>query len=660
MLKRFTPFVAMLFIAACAFGQAQRTVLFEEFTGENCDPCAETNPYVDSLVTRYPNDVIWMRYQSPIPSAGTIYYQDVNDDQTRMTYYGVSFAPWGQQDGAMWDSSANILNNYGNQPITWCTNAADNPVTLSINTSYLLGEYAVPSPFTINVTHSMTTTTDSFYATVTVTGADSFLVSASGDLKLRVAMIEDLNFATPPGSNGETYFPHVVRHMYPSAAGTTLADGWNTGDSVVFNFSGPVPSIIHDKTKVRFVAFVQDDGNLHVQQAGMDQPVTFPLDAAASGAQGSFVQCSTTITPAFSLTNNGTTTLTSCTIQTTVDGSSAGTQSWSGSLAAGNSTVVNVNQLTLTPGTHTLAFIATSPNGGTDANIGNDTTYLSVGVEQGTVASTPLVEGFESASNPGWLSQSVSGLPYGWSRYNTGDSSSYSYQCDFWDITYGDVSNLYAPVFTLSGFTSASMKFDRAYAQYDFGNGGSGADYYSQDSLYIDVSTDCGNSWQTVYSNGASTMATAPQDSLSTFVPSAAQWVNDSADLSTVAGNANVLLRFRAVSDYGNDLYIDNINISGFSTSGIHSINSNVNSLNVYPNPSNTQVMVSLQLNNAAEVTYEVTDVTGQVVISAPAETRSAGQNNFTINTTNLPDGMYFLSIVSGNERTAKIFGVMH
>ena len=168
---------------------------------------------------------------------------------------------------------------------------------------------------------------------------------------------------------------------------------------------------------------------------------------------------------------------------------------------------------------------------------------------------------------------------------------------DFWDVPGGYVSNLYAPPFTLAGFSRATLSFNRAYAREDFGNLGSGPNQYSLDSLYIEVSTDCGSSWQNVYTNGAATMATAPQDSLEPFTPTQSQWVNDSASLNAVAGYPDILLRFKAVSGNGNDLYMDNINITGNGTTGIE-ILKNVNCPLLYPNPANSILNVILPSAN--------------------------------------------------------------
>ena len=43
--------------------QVPRKVLFEEFSGENCGPCAAINPYVTALADANPDKVILLKYQ---------------------------------------------------------------------------------------------------------------------------------------------------------------------------------------------------------------------------------------------------------------------------------------------------------------------------------------------------------------------------------------------------------------------------------------------------------------------------------------------------------------------------------------------------------------------------------------------------------------------
>ena len=48
-----------------------RLSLFEEFTGENCPPCAATNPALNALLAQPTNTakVVAIKWQVPIPSA---------------------------------------------------------------------------------------------------------------------------------------------------------------------------------------------------------------------------------------------------------------------------------------------------------------------------------------------------------------------------------------------------------------------------------------------------------------------------------------------------------------------------------------------------------------------------------------------------------------
>ena len=83
------------------------------------------------------------------------------------------------------------------------------------------------------------------------------------------------------------------------------------------------------------------------------------------------VSCSTSITPQVRLENYGTNALTSVTITYLVDGSTY-TYNWTGNLAALSSTTVNLPQLAISAGEHTLSASTSSPNGNNDGNATND------------------------------------------------------------------------------------------------------------------------------------------------------------------------------------------------------------------------------------------------------------------------------------------------
>jgi len=107
-------------------------------------------------------------------------------------------------------------------------------------------------------------------------------------------------------------------------------------------------------------------------------PVT-ELDAAIApyGMPASFCN-SVSYQPKATLTNVGSTTITTATVRYRVDGGSWESVAFSGAIASGSSTIVTLPALsTLSPGGHTIEFNVTSPNGGTDLNPSNDSSSLS-------------------------------------------------------------------------------------------------------------------------------------------------------------------------------------------------------------------------------------------------------------------------------------------
>ncbi len=89
-----------------------------------------------------------------------------------------------------------------------------------------------------------------------------------------------------------------------------------------------------------------------------------------SGLDG--VVCYSATAAGLLLTNFGTETLTSVTIQYQLNGGTTQTQNWTGNLASGNSTIVNLNLSGLTTGANTLNVNTLNPNGVADEIPSND------------------------------------------------------------------------------------------------------------------------------------------------------------------------------------------------------------------------------------------------------------------------------------------------
>ncbi len=105
------------------------------------------------------------------------------------------------------------------------------------------------------------------------------------------------------------------------------------------------------------------------------------LDAAvASNGVPGFL-CNTGYQPKATLTNVGSTTITSATVRYRIDGGSWESVQFAGSLASGSSTVVTLPAMpSLSAGNHTIEFNVNAPNGGTDQNSGNNSVTASFAV----------------------------------------------------------------------------------------------------------------------------------------------------------------------------------------------------------------------------------------------------------------------------------------
>jgi PKD repeat protein len=116
----------------------------------------------------------------------------------------------------------------------------------------------------------------------------------------------------------------------------------------------------------------------------------------------------------------------------------------------------------------------------------------------------------------------------------------------------GQSDYLYTVDVDLSAASSPTvMDFNLAYTRYGAGN---------EDSLIIWVSTDCGATWNREWQDGGTSMQTS-SDNTSSFTPTASEWSAESVTLDAYNGFGVVQIQFHAFSGWGNNLYLDDINI---------------------------------------------------------------------------------------------------
>lgn len=353
------------------------------------------------------------------------------------------------------------------------------------------------------------------------------------------------------------------------------------------------------------------------------------------------------VTPSFLLGNNGTSTLTSATITYKVDGVVQKIKFWTGSLASyGNTTVTGVKLGAPSTGSHAISVTVSSPNGVSDPTPANNATTASF-VKQPTIGGAAVAESFESAGIPNTWSITNGGSGLTWVDTTIGYSSSKSAKLNWFKIPSGDIDIIDLPSMSFLGAVSPVLTFDVAYCGYSTSTP-------ENDKLEVQLSSDCGITWTSEYNKAGNTLKTkAPQTGV--FTPSGtSQWRNESVNLNTYIGQSGVLVRFKATSDYGNNLYIDNVNITGLNTTtGINTVET-ANSIKVYPNPLSNAADVEFILASATEVRVIIHNILGEAVFSNAMGEMNSGIHTFKLDAQNLNAGIYFITLNAGTSNITK------
>ncbi|MES2837486.1 MAG: T9SS type A sorting domain-containing protein [Bacteroidota bacterium] len=529
-----TLFVGVVFTTKA---QTQRFQIIEEFTGENCGPCASTNPGFDAAWNIPSNEskVTVIKYQGDIPSAGPVLYQQTKTDvDARMGYYAISSHPDMVQDGKF---------NAGH-PGDFLQQWVDD-------------RYTVTSPFQFNLTHSFDATYSNIIITGSITATQAVTYSAN-QLKQHIIIIEKhIEFDTPPGSNGETEFAHVVRKMLPNASGTALPSVWTAGQTVSINIVAPIPSFIYKLNEVAVVGFIQNNSGKEIQQGVITQPVQPTVDVAVGAIKSlNLYNCGSTIAPKVQVENIGTVGLTSLDLNYKINNDQTSVYSWVGNIAAGATADIQLPSIMVnSTGALTFTCIISSPNGTIDPS-SNNNTVSKVFVKSGANGVTSSVsENFSTTTFPptNWFVDNPGGLT--WERRSNGAPAP-SARLAFYSIPPGDVDEMYLPSINLDGVQGTLvMSFSVAYVKYDAS---------STDALQVKASTDCGATWQTLYNKSGSTLATVATPSTTNFAPSSGQFRTETINMSSYVGTTQLLVKFVGISDYGNNVFVDNVNIVGF------------------------------------------------------------------------------------------------
>jgi len=260
----------------------------------------------------------------------------------------------------------------------------------------------------------------------------------------------------------------------------------------------------------------------------------------------------------------------------------------------------------------------------------------------------PIYEGFENiASLPSndWTIYNPEGP--GFDVVATGSASgAKSVKLDNSQGQNGSVDELISNTIDLSNSAAASISFKYAFAKRNSGN---------SDYLQIFASKDCGESWFMRKNISTSILGTMANTN-SNFTPSGSDWKTIVISPSSFSNYlvSDFRFKFKFVNGGGNDLYIDDINLSG--SLSIEETEK-VYDFKVYPNPVVENLLVSFNsLINLSNPLIELYDATGRIVKSINLKNILKGENNLEVSSSDLDSGWYILKIISDEKSISTKF----
>jgi Secretion system C-terminal sorting domain len=305
------------------------------------------------------------------------------------------------------------------------------------------------------------------------------------------------------------------------------------------------------------------------------------LAAVVSPASGSRF-CGFPINPVITIKNVGKDTLKTAQIVWQIDNVNQGTfTAFTGTPGLATFETQNVSLTpsitSLAPGLHTLKAWTQLPNGGVDQKLTNDTTFVTFNIQE-TLA-LPSTQDFEPAAAPmpptgGWVIDNPDGARTWAKRLATINASGVASSVMWIDAanyaTTGAIDMFRTPKIDLAGVDTVKFSFDVAKKAWPA---------FLTDSLSVVYSLDCGVTWlPTSYNRGNATLATGAPVAAD-FIPAAASdWRKDKLDFATCGITApTMMIGLQFKNGYGNNIFIDNINVTKISTvqrnAGVVSIN---------------------------------------------------------------------------------------
>lgn len=356
--------------------------------------------------------------------------------------------------------------------------------------------------------------------------------------------------------------------------------------------------------------------------------------------------CDNTIAPVITVKNMGKDKITRLDIHYRIDGGPLTDFSWHGSLNSLDTLELTLPSSLVQTANHTLTVFTALPNGLSDEAVGNDTAQATFHLDP--EAETPFSEGFETDSFPpaGWQIRNPDGA-ITWQKTDVAAHEGH-YAVVMRNLDYaqnGPTDDLISPVFNIQDADSAFLFFDVAAAVQSDPNGSN--QYW--DTLEVLISYDCAETGTGLYKKWGKSLITDTLAVSGEFVPQRGQWRRDSINLTPYLKNGRFQIIFRNITNFENNIYLDDINLISRQTNPILE----KEKVLVVPNPTTAMMYVQFLGFPESLKAVSVYNSIGQLVFRK-RESAVNTQNRIEFNLANEPNGVYFVKISFSDHTVVK------
>lgn len=290
-----------------------------------------------------------------------------------------------------------------------------------------------------------------------------------------------------------------------------------------------------------------------------------------------------------------------------------------------------------TPGVYDVKLMVKN---GADSLTVTKTNCITVQTTTTSVVSYPFFESFESTTGltgADWFRNNLD-TSSSWQLTSLASSSgSMAVMIDNFNSNLNGKDELYSKPINLTGAATLNISFKYAYARRDTSN---------KDQLQLYVTQSCNGTQISRFLASGAGLETVPPKTTAFYPANSNEWKMASALLPSLIFTNGARLKFVFTGNGGNNVFIDDINID--VNAGLSDINEQLENLTLYPNPSINQCLLSFTLHQPKTLCVKVCNILGQEVFGTEKALYDQGNNSISINTTELPSGIYSVSLNDG------------